>query len=47
MDSSLKDDKTHNKIAAFDRLKKSNLKLSTLNEKAEEEIERCHDQIAR
>lgn len=29
------------------RLKDSNLKLSKQNDRAEEEIERCHDQIAR
>ena len=32
---------------AFVRIKQSNLKMSELNEKAEEEIERCQDQIAR
>lgn len=29
------------------RIKDNNIKLSVRNEKAEEEIERCHDQIAR
>jgi len=32
---------------ALQRIKESNLKLSVQNERAEEEIERCHDQIAR
>lgn len=31
----------------INRLKESNLKLSKQNDRAEEEIERCHDQIAR
>jgi hypothetical protein len=31
----------------MNRLKENNLRMSELNEKAEEEIERCHDQIAR
>lgn len=29
------------------RLKESNMKLSVQQDKADEEIERCHDQIAR
>ncbi len=29
------------------RIKENNMKLSIRNERAEEEIERCHDQIAR
>lgn len=29
------------------RLKESNLKLSSQNDRAEDEIDRCHDQIAR
>lgn len=32
---------------ALQRIKESNLKLSVQNERAEDEIERCHDQIAR
>ena len=29
------------------RLKESNLKLSNQNDRAESEVDRCHDQIAR
>jgi len=34
-------------MTAFNRLKESNMKLGLEQERAEEEIERCHDQIAR
>jgi hypothetical protein len=31
------------KSMAFNRLKESNLKLSLLHEKAEDEIDKCHE----
>ena len=47
MDESMSDLESSKQSVAFNRLKASYLKINDINEKAEEEIERCHDQIAR